>query len=152
MTGDGNLLWSSKYLTDETATEAWDLKQTNDNGFVLCGKYGDDIFILKTDAEGTEEWSNIFDFGDWAAGFSILQTSDDGYLIGGGYYDVDTLKTLILKTDAQGDSLWINRLGNQHRFITNMKQGLDGSIAVTTAENGFFHRNVWRSGRFLQNR
>ena len=148
--GNGNLLWSSKYFTDEVVTEAWDLKQTKDNGFVLCGKYGSNVFITKTDANGLEEWSKVFEYDSYATGFSILQTSDNGFLVGGGHYDDDDLTTLILKTNAQGDSLWSKNLDDQNRFITSMHQNQNGSIGITTAAQGFYSGMFGGSGDFFK--
>ena len=137
--GDGELMWSQSYFATENLTEALDVKQTNDNGFILCGRNNDAIFLTKTNENGIEEWSKIYNFDGISAGYSVLQTSDDGFLVGGGYYDLENLEPIILKTNAQGDSLWNKSLSSAQRFITNMQQNIDGSIAVTTAQQGFYN-------------
>ncbi len=148
--GNGQLLWNQNYFSTEDITEAWDLKQTNDGGFVLCGITEYNIFITKTDANGQEEWSKIFHYDTYANSFSILQTSDSGFLIGGGHYNGDELQTIILKTNAQGDSLWSKSLSDQNRFITSMHQNSDGSIGVTTATQGFYNGMFGGSGDFFK--
>ena len=137
--GDGEILWSQSYFETVEITEALDVKQTNDGGFILCGRNNGTIFLTKTDGNGVESWSKTFNFDGIAAGYSVLQTPDDGFLIGGGHYDLENLRPVILKTNAQGDSLWSSTLSDEQRFVTNMRQSTDGSIGITTAQHGFYN-------------
>jgi hypothetical protein len=60
-----------------------------DGGYIVAGStesYGEgkeDVYLIKTDASGIEEWSRTYggSEGDW--GSSAQQTSDGGYIIAG---------------------------------------------------------------------
>ncbi|MBK9418888.1 MAG: hypothetical protein IPN62_16805 [Flavobacteriales bacterium] len=87
----GDTLWAKLYggpLTDE----CYEVVQTPDGGFVLCGKSfsfsneGDyDVYVVKTDANGALEWSKTYGGSTTSShneiGRSIDNTSDGGYVI-----------------------------------------------------------------------
>ncbi|MBN1482839.1 hypothetical protein EH223_13060 [candidate division KSB1 bacterium] len=65
-------------------------------------------------------------------GLAVQQTSDGGYIVTGGTksYSAGNWDVFLLKTDANGDSLWIKTNGGANR---------DGSWAVfQTADGGYF--------------
>ncbi|UCE17299.1 MAG: DJ-1/PfpI family protein [Gemmatimonadota bacterium] len=87
---------------------------TDDGGFVLCGytfSYGAghaDMYVIKTDAEGHEEWSQTYGGEGWEYGYSACQTSDGGY-IATGYttsFGAGSKDVYLVKTDANGDVSW----------------------------------------------
>jgi hypothetical protein len=107
--GDGNMLWAKDYGQDARFESLTTMVQCSDGGYLLAGNraqddpysYNTDAYIVKTDADGNEEWSSIF--GDESISESIngaCQTSDDGFALCGGYwassatgYDVQVIKT-----------------------------------------------------------
>ena len=86
------LQWQKTYggSNDE---KAYEIIQTNDNGFAVIGYSksddGDlnsnqgfeDIWILKLDATGDILWKTSTGFSGTDQGFSLIQTSDNGYFI-----------------------------------------------------------------------
>ncbi|WP_428740969.1 hypothetical protein [Tenacibaculum sp.] len=89
-----NLQWQKNYGGTKD-DKAFKIIQTNDNGFVIAG-YGksddgdvdtnegfDDIWILKLDANGTIVWKTTTGFSGADQGFTITQTTDGGYFVGG---------------------------------------------------------------------
>ncbi len=85
------------------------LIQTNDDGFVIAGlteSYGaggKDVYLIKTDENGIEQWTKTFGNtgADW--GCFVQQTIDNGYIIAGytnsfgSNYDI-----YLIKTDENG--------------------------------------------------
>jgi FlgD Ig-like domain len=92
------------------------IQETNDGGYIMTGystsySLGSyDIWLVKTDAEGNEQWNKTFgtEFQDIAD--IVRQTSDGGYIIGGykGYdfQTSDSWNLYLIKTDANGVEEW----------------------------------------------
>ena len=89
--------------------------QTSDGGFAMVGytkSYGShsdkDLWIMKTDASGNEEWSRVIGSNDTydQHAYSIKQTSDGGYIISGTTAEPESnnpgLNLLLIKTDPNG--------------------------------------------------
>lgn len=84
----GNEIWSRTYggIFPEWGHS---IQRTDDGGFIIAAGSGgeeeheSDIWLIKIDRSGNEEWSNTFG-GDWFEwGLSAQQTSDGGYIVVG---------------------------------------------------------------------
>ena len=111
LTKDGSLSWAKTFggANDDLVTSA---QQTSDGGYIVggytmsFGSGGSDFFFLKLSESGSLSWAKTYGGikDDWAA--YIQQTSDGGYIVGGGTYSFikGTEKDiLLLKTDSNGD-------------------------------------------------
>jgi hypothetical protein len=111
----GNLQWASVFgglLHDM----AFGFSQTNDNGFIITGYTASyaatgmpDLWLIKTDASGNEVWNVTFDVGVVEVGFSVVQMTDGGYLVGGHIdyqQDLLDLDVWLIKTDGSGKMVW----------------------------------------------
>ncbi len=101
---DGNELWNQSF---SGMYEAYgkSAQQTTDGGYIVAGhtqlKYGkDDIYLIKTDDNGNELWSETFGCSSYDYGYSVQQTTDGGYIVAGqtdsygaGSYDIYLIKT-----------------------------------------------------------
>ena len=107
---DGNIVWD-KILVGYDVTSC---EQTKDGGYILTGsKINDsnnmifDIFLMKLDNNGDEEWVRIFRNAiqsdlSYLLAYYVKQTADDGYIIA-GKGNRDDFDILLLKTDSEGN-------------------------------------------------
>src|SRR6185503_6798552 len=110
---DAQNTWQ-KWMITAGNIQAWDVKQTFDGGFVICGSTYDDslnnfdAYIVKLDAIGTLQWTKIY-ATSWDDNFSsIILKSDGGFVICGwsGIVTNGVQHMFLMRTDASGDSLW----------------------------------------------
>ncbi len=115
------------------------VEQTNDGGYIITG-YKEpsgmgihDVYVIKTDASGNLLWSKSFGGAGDEVGWSVHQTSDQGYIISGrveyiaGWYDI-----YLIKTDASGNLLWSKLIGefyDEQGFC--VQQTTDGGYIIT---------------------
>ncbi len=131
----GNVLWTRTYGENQTFERAYSIAATHDAGFIIAGDRGtggySDVFLLKVDASGTEQWSTSFggDFYDWA--YAVLPTDDAGFILTGR----SGLKVGLWKTDAEGNLQWSRVFGFESKTqegnsITRLRTG---EFAITGA-------------------
>jgi hypothetical protein len=83
----GNMIWNKTYGVIR-GTYISSVKPTSDNGFIICGYINQRLFmtdglLIKTDGEGNKEWSRTYGGLGVDALFSVEQTTDGGYILGG---------------------------------------------------------------------
>jgi Secretion system C-terminal sorting domain len=107
----GNIQWSKTY--GGTGNEyGYAIQQTTDNGYIMVGcttSFGagsKDVYLIKTDVNGDTLWSKTYGGSMDEVGYSIQQTSDDGYVITGNTssFGAGQKDIYIIKTDANGFS------------------------------------------------
>lgn len=95
--------------------------QTPNEGFVIAGyseSFGDDndidVYLIRTDAEGEEIWSNVYDEGFIEHAYDVLAAEDGGFLIVGDIKMTQTALTdfYLLKVDANGMLEWSKTYGS----------------------------------------
>lgn len=80
--------WSRPYGGTEDEC-AYSVVQTSDAGYALagysysCGQGSADFWLVKTLADGSEDWSSFYGGSDGEYGRCVIQTSDGGYAIAG---------------------------------------------------------------------
>ncbi len=134
----GQVSTFEKVYDYEGSEQAYSICQTTDGGYVLTGlqfiSIGQSkIFITKTDSLGNEEWHKIYGFPFGNHGYTVKQTNDGGYIIG-GYTTGDEVNyffsdAYLLRLNTIGDTLWTKRYGGDGPgFIFDLKLTPDGGF------------------------
>ncbi len=155
--------------TDSSGVEQWSktfggaeydvcrsIQQTNDGGYIISGEsriggIGDNIYLIKTDANGIEEWSKTFSEG--SEGNSVQQTTDGGYIIAGDTYSSYSIyggyeAAYLIKTDANGVEEWsksfvgifsIDSIFSNYGSVWSVRQTNDGGYIMTGGTYSYFY-------------
>jgi hypothetical protein len=124
----------------------FDVQQTHDGGYIITGRTylpeaeSTAVRLIKTDAEGIEEWNRRYDHIDHEQGMSVKQTADLGYVITGWSDPLNTTndEAFVLKTNQRGFILWGEYLGGDESDYANCVQVLpNGGILVAGSTRSF---------------
>ena len=145
---EGVILWQ-KTLGGSYWEEAWSVKQTTDDGFILIGRAnsidGDvtgnngslDYWVVKLNSSGNLEWQKSLGGSGFDRGYAVSQTDDGGYIVVGesDSQDGDINTPLgssdywVVKLNFEGKIEWEKSLGG-----TNLDRGND---IQQTRDGGF---------------
>ncbi len=118
---EGNTLWNKTYASDIGNSELrWVARQTSDGGYIAAGTQWwnenaterHEMWLTKTDSEGNELWNKTYggidQSIDWAEAYSVWQTTDGGYALGGYTYSSESVygAAYLVKTDSLGNEQW----------------------------------------------
>lgn len=152
---DGNNEWDEN-LGGPGDDAAWSVEETNDGGYVVLGytdSYGIgkfDVWLVKTNADGREEWNRTFGGPSDDQGMSVSETRDGGLIIAGrtDSYGVGGYDAWLIKTDAEGNELWDRTFGGAKQDgICSVQEIDDGYIAAGfTNSFGSGKYKVWLLG------
>ena len=125
------------------------VQQTTDGGYIITGYTrtavigGDmNVYFIKTDNNGNEQWSKTFGGNYSDFGYSVQQTTDGGYVIVGYTYDsvVYALDVYLVKTDDTGNEQWSKTFGGTlDERGYSVQQTTDGGYVIVgyvTDSNG----------------
>jgi formylglycine-generating enzyme required for sulfatase activity len=150
---DGDEEWNQTFGGSDN-DRAESALQTLDNGFIVVGKtssFGNgssDVWLIKTNELGNEEWNRTFGGGNDDYGNSIQQTINSGFIIvgntisfGNGQMDI-----WLIKTDAEGNEVWNQTFGGSANDLGySVQQTNDGGYVIigTTQSYGYGNYDVW---------
>ncbi len=151
---NGDILWTQTYGGTDS-DEGYSVQLTSDGGYILVGEtcsYGvpagtADVWLIKTDADGTSLWSQTYGGAYTDFGSSVQLTSDGGYIIAAGTwsYGAGNTDAYLIKTDADGNSLWTQTYGNtMYDTAYSIQQTADGGY-IFTGDYGYadYTNDVW---------
>jgi len=139
----GNETWSKTFGGSESDA-GYSVQQTSDGGYIVTGQTGTfgpgntAVYLIKTDDQGNELWSQTIGGSDYDYGHSVQQTTDGGYIVAGVTssftipVDVEDLREVYLvKTNSEGYLIWNKTYGGPHIDVANsVQQTSDGGYVV----------------------
>jgi len=150
---NGDEEWNKTFGGDwPNFAEAYSVQQTTDEGYIITGcKVQDDdfdVWLIKTDSNGNEEWNKTFDGTCFDFGRSVQQTTDEGYIITGTtcLCDNGCREVWLIKTDSNGDEEWNKTFGGiDDDYGRSVQQTTDGGYIITgeTESYGAGSNDVW---------
>ena len=136
--GIPDTLWTRTY-----GGIGWDrgygLEQTLDGSYILAGYTtsfgagGEDVYLIKTDANGDTLWTRTYGGASYDRGFAIRQTNDNGFIIVGMTYSFGSGQgdVYLIKTDSLGNQLWTQTYGGDSvDYGTSVQQTSDNGYVV----------------------
>ena len=140
----GNPLWSKTYGGNDYDT-GWSMQQTNDGGYIMSastrsfGQGNYDVYLIKTDSTGNLLWSKTYGGTGRDVAYSVLQTSDGGFIVAGSSdsFGTDSMDVYVVKTDSAGNLEWSKIYGGP-----NPDQG---NSVLQTNDGGYFITGWTRS-------
>jgi hypothetical protein len=148
LSNTGALEWE-KTLGGSGWEEAWSIRQTKDDGYILAGRSnsnnGDvsgnhagslDFWVVKLSSIGLIEWQKSLGGSDEDTAVTVKQTSDEGYIIVGEAKSTDgdvignngNVDFWVVKLNSLGTLMWQNALGGV---------GLDVASDIYETGDGF---------------
>lgn len=141
----------AKNLGGSDLDEGAAIVQATDGGFVIVGATksvnGDitdkttddtDVWILKTDAQGTPQWSKTYGGSEDDEGTSIKNTSDGGYIISAVTRSSDGD---IMSGNAGFNDMWIFKISSSGTLLWEKTYGYSGNEVaynvITTSDGGY---------------
>ncbi len=128
------LLLMGLFITTTASAQGWELTfgddnedqgqaiiQTSDHGYLIVGfseSFGTDndldVYVIRTDVDGTELWSNVYDEGLIEHAYEVIETEDKGFLIIGdiNYGFGQPTDVYLLKISKTGAFEWSKTYGN----------------------------------------
>jgi hypothetical protein len=109
------------------------VQQTFDGGYIIVGytdtggRYGVDIYLIKTDSSGDTVWTRTFARRGDDYGECVRQTPDSGYIIAGSINSGS--QAYLIKTDSLGNTEWAEDYGGAY--------GESGESVQLTFDGGY---------------
>jgi len=130
----GTFDWIRVY-GDVASEEGNCAQQTSDGGYVIVGwteSFGagaEDVYLVRTDSVGDTVWTRTYGGTECERGYSVLQTSDGGYIVAGWTesFGTGSLDVWLIRTDSLGDTLWARTYGGT---------GLDYGRSLRATDDG----------------
>lgn len=146
--------WNKTY-GGQNVDGAYSVQQTSEGGYILAGQTysygagGSDVYLIKTDSKGAQEWSQTFGGKNLDGAFSVQQTSDEGYIITGVTYSFGAgdADVYLVKTDSRGNEEWSRTYGGpNYDHGHTVHQTSDGGYIIAGITLSFGSNSDFGSG------
>ena len=122
------------------------VREANDGGYIFAGSTDShgigkgDLWLVKTDQSGVEEWNRTFGGPGDDEGLAMLEAEDGGYLIAGrtDSYGSGGYDGWLIKTDHEGAIEWERTFGGSKQDgFTSIETARDGGYVICGFSNSF---------------
>ena len=154
----GDTIWTKTF--GGTASEnGVDILDTEDNGYIILGNKttisneDTDIYIIKLDSIGNEQWSQNYGNGSNDYGQSILQNSDGGYTIKFivKSFGVENTSTGLIKINSIGEMIWTKTYGGTYSIPSEIFYQTDTGNYIFTCSVFNYSDNSYDAWMFKVN-
>ena len=135
----GDLLWSKQFGGAGNDSGLQIIPSQKDGGYLIVGRTasfgngGNDVYLIKIDAAGNQEWSNTYGSAGEDIGRSAVETTD-GYMVTGSGLNSSNGSTdiYLFKVDFNGNVIWDNKFFGTTAFDEGQKIVAtdDGNYAI----------------------
>ncbi len=137
LTPAGDTVWARLYK-GPVGPMLNDVREMSDSGFLAVGYEFDTLngyntlYLLRTTSTGDIVWTrSLAPTGASTEASAMCATADGGFAIVGRIDWVESTRVWLVKTDAQGDTLWTAVLpGSGHEVGTDIEQTADGGYVI----------------------
>ncbi|MBN2541744.1 T9SS type A sorting domain-containing protein [bacterium] len=135
---DGSLEWA-KAVGGEYQDNGSAVIQTRDDGLIVCGSSNNfgggytEFFLVKLNSSGTLEWAKTVISSYYEYSYTVLQTSDDGFLAGGytSSHGAGGSELYLIKFSSTGSLEWAKTIGGTgDDNLADMVLTSDGGVAI----------------------
>lgn len=145
---NGSLLWDRTFggFVSSSGDGGWSVQETDDGGFIATGytqsegSGGKDLWLIRTDSNGSLIWDRAFGGREDDVGMSVLESSDGCFVVAGrsASFGRGEDDMWLLKTDSNGSELWNSTFGGA---------GDDAAFQVVELEDGYALAGRTQSGQ-----
>jgi hypothetical protein len=123
-------VWTKMYGFNGPFEWFQSVEQLPDSGYILCGSWNEDLFLMRTDHLGDSVWTKIYGEPGDDCGFCVTRTQDGGFILT-GLRATGSGDLWLLRTDAAGDTIWTKTYGGPQDDIGFwVQENADGGYIV----------------------
>ena len=152
---NGEIAWRSMIATIERYTSAdklYKVVETSDGYFMATGVIqtanavgAEDLLLAKFDANGDTVWTKRYDWDGYDKGRGLIELDDGSFIIAGEIGNLSSANDLLLmKIDANGDSVWVYRDGGDYDDrafdIAETQDGNFIAVGYTAVQGGYVNK------------
>lgn len=152
----GNVLWEKRF-GGSGADVGWSVLETSSGDFVVTGvsesinyfEEGEQVYLIKTDANGTLLWGKKIGGAFSQYGYAVAQAAN-GDLVVAGYSYTRTAGNgfYLIRTTSSGSLVWEKTFGNTDSLYNRNDMIIDSSGDIVIAGNDGFNVLLFKANSY----